>query len=310
MWVFADFGLLMPASVPALDAKGLTKSDRADLARYTEDGTYDLQVRARVKSHLHRFMNMYMEDGSFNPEIQETPHMDYNFRFYTTRKAFAEGMGRAIAEIDYEKFKPTAERYTDGKRYHDVLNAIWGSVCRLGSPGGIWGARSSSNPKGYGKASTYTRSYRYDGSEYKSIGSSFGERLGDGPLDLDDWDDEQASYWGDRHGSVVEDYTPANAEEVDLLLESLDGIPVDQWDEFLTEREMEVMQGVIEAEKRAHADSELDMLEEESQPVEAVVTRREKKKALRKQQQIRKQAEKHYRRNKNSKKGGRHTVRA
>lgn len=304
MWVFADFGLLMPASVPALDAKGLNKEDRADLARFTENGKYDLQVRARVKSHLYRFMNMYMEPGTFNPEIHATPHMDYNFRFYTTRKAFAEGMGRAIAEIDYEKFKPTAERYADGKEYHSVLNGIWSTVCRLGRPGGVWGPRSKSNPNGYGKASTYSsRSYLYDGVKHQPVGSTF---FGLGHEDDFD-DDEQWEEWSDRHGIVVDDYTPKEAEEVDLILSSLEGIPMDQWDEFLSEREMRLMEGVIEAEKRAQ-DTLMEDLAESSDPDQPILSRREAKKARRKEQQVRKQAEKNYRRNKNSK-HGRRTVR-
>lgn len=134
MWDFTPFGLLMPAAVPM---------DKAD-EKLTE-GKYDLQVRGRAASHLQYFMDNYMEPGSFHDEIELTPSMDYNARFYTTREAYADGIRGVILDIDYKKFKPEAERLGDDGQlmygtkddtslYHNVLNSIWGSVCRIGSP--------------------------------------------------------------------------------------------------------------------------------------------------------------------------------
>lgn len=137
MWVFTSDGLLMPSAVP----------DHKDIDTHWTWGIFDLQVRGRVREHLEKFMDKYMEPGTFNPEIQETPDMDYNCRFYTTNGAFADAMARAVADIDYTKFKPTAEH---DKEYHHVLNAIWGVVTELNAPGGKWGhVFRSASSKGY-----------------------------------------------------------------------------------------------------------------------------------------------------------------
>lgn len=156
-WIFLPGGLLMPAETPM------------DLAphSYTQ-GIRNLQVRARAKSHLENFINEYMEPlGLDYSDIQATPGMDYNFRFYTRRGEFAQAIAASIIDIDYEKFKPEAERkdaagkplYAEGKEYHSVLNSIWGTVTRLGSPGGAWGSYSG----GYGSTSR-TVGGKYGGS--------------------------------------------------------------------------------------------------------------------------------------------------
>lgn len=115
MWIFTDSGLLMPADVPESADKKLTKN-----------GKFDLQVRSRHEHHLAKFIAVYMDQGSYS-DIQSTPTMDYEFRFYTTRSAFGVGMGRAIAAIDYTKFKPAAH-VGGGEVYYGLLNRIWGFV--------------------------------------------------------------------------------------------------------------------------------------------------------------------------------------
>lgn len=143
----------MPAAVPM---------DLVD-PKFTNNGEFDLQVRGRVRGHLENFIRDYMAPGTYS-EIQMTPEMDYNCRFYTTRDHFAWAMGKAIADIDYEKFKPTAEsdRFDkkEGREYHGVLNSIWGTVTRLGAPGGVWAADydSKSIATAYkGKSGTVSR---------------------------------------------------------------------------------------------------------------------------------------------------------
>ncbi len=162
MWVFLPGGLLMPAALPNMADDNIEVDPK-----WTHDGKFDLQVRARVKRHLENFIGEFMADGTYS-DIQATPNMDYNFRFYTTRDDFAWAMGKAIAAIDYQKFKPTAERKNvkgtlmygpESPEYHSVLNAMWGTVTKLGSPGGVWGTFSKTNPTGYkpkGKYSGYS----------------------------------------------------------------------------------------------------------------------------------------------------------
>lgn len=111
MWIFTKDGLLMPAAVPMeLAPKKLTKGRRS------------LQIRSRERKHLLDFIDSYMK-SDFSA-IESTPDKDYEFRFYTTREAFAEAMAEAIKDIDYEKFKPQAKH----SGYHSLLNRIWGIV--------------------------------------------------------------------------------------------------------------------------------------------------------------------------------------
>lgn len=113
MWIFLKEGLLMPAAFPV---ERVSKSIASK---------YDLQVRSRSRLHLRLFCEEYMAPRTYS-KIQSTPSMDYEYRFYTTRVAFAAGMARAIAEVDYEKFKPEATEPT----YHSCLNQIWSVVYR------------------------------------------------------------------------------------------------------------------------------------------------------------------------------------
>lgn len=193
-WMFMDFGLLMPAAVlpELMDPE------------FTEDGKYDLQVRGRVEDHLTYFMDNFMEAGTFHAEIQHTPDRDYNMRFYTTREAYADAIRLAVLAIDYNKFKPMAERknsdgslkFKGGRLYHSVLNGIWGSVCELAAPGGYWGTvmakRSSFEPT---------------------------ETIVEDPK------------WS-------MDYSPETDTRIENLLSEVAGVPVDQWDEFLSSDEM------------------------------------------------------------------------
>jgi hypothetical protein len=112
MWIFTKDGLLMPAAVPMeLAPKKLTKGYRS------------LQIRSRERKHLQAFIDEYMQGLDYSA-IESTPDKDYEFRFYTTREAFAAAMSEAVKDVDYEKFKPEAKDHS----YHLLLNRIWGVV--------------------------------------------------------------------------------------------------------------------------------------------------------------------------------------
>jgi len=258
MWLFLPGGLLMPSIVPA------GKGDPA----YTNNGLWMMQVRGRVKSHLENFIRDYMEDGTYS-EIEATPQMDYNFRFYTTHEALAFAVAKSVLDIDYAKFKPTAERvdaekvplYKDGKEYHNTLNSIWSTVTKLGSPGGSWGAYSSTNPNGYKNARDYysvyerPRSNRGGGNSRKwweedydfdhSTGKSFFDGEG---VDMESWEEEQ-----EKLDKLV------IAETLIELMVQTD-LDVGQWFPFITHTEDEAL--------REYANKSLNVNKADLEPVE------------------------------------------
>lgn len=233
MWIFLPGGLLMPAAAPM---------DLAD-PKFTNDGKFDLQVRGRVRSHLENFIRDYMLEGTYS-EIEATPTMDYNFRFYTTRDFFAEALSHAVQDIDYMKFKPTAEDkdedgkplYADGKEYHSVLNSIWGTVTRLGAPGGVWG--KDWGWKGTSKHTGKSYSSRWDDPLFPPLGSGL----------VDDKDDDWLSTYNRTGGKAfTDDYVPASWFEKDDILLSVSDIPASQWADYLNDRELESVQEEYEA---------------------------------------------------------------
>jgi hypothetical protein len=281
MWLFLPSGLLMPAAVPA---------DKADPV-LTRDGTLLLQVRARVESHLTNFINDYMEEGKYS-DIEATPQMDYNFRFYTTHADFALAMAKAIVDIDYKKFKPTAEDrdidgrllYKDGKEYHGILNSIWGTLCKLNTPGGSWGRYSATNPNGYksAKDSPYKSGKQTGSSFYGQSGMDAGSIVHQHYMDDDYWDDLpplNSQTWEDfdADGFPIERGFPANTQDIidgvweegdpDMpdynpsleqrkqdIYDGLGDLPVDQWMDFLTEEDWSVIKGDVAAfEQKAMA---------------------------------------------------------
>lgn len=251
MWAFFDFGLLMPALVPA------KVKDRPDVLKWTNNGEYDLQVRGRLREHLQYFMDNYMEEGTFNPEIQATPDKDYNFRFYTTVEAYAEGIKQAALKMDYEKFKVTSERFSWNKKYHTILNSIWATVCRLNEPGGFYGPKSKDNPRGY------TASGRWAASEdgwYERRHTQVGRRIGDTfGIPDDEWEQPMVDfgdekYWWEDDGSIEEyAYVTPDGEvltvdaETDAVLNELDGadIPMNQWWRYTTPAEFNRLDDVL-----------------------------------------------------------------
>lgn len=242
MWNFLPGGLLMPSIVPT-DKDGVSKADPA----LTNNGEYTLQVRARVESHLTNFIRDYMEpNGLPFSTIELTPNMDYNARFYTTHEAYAEAMKFAILDIDYAKFKPTAERrndegvlmYVDGKKYHSILNSIWGDLTRLAPAGGVWGSYDPvTNPRGYrARGGTKGRGPKvtFENSAFRSTD----------PDDiLSDWYDPDD--WGGDIVDPYEDdmtYWPDAEVKRALILNKVEGIPEDQWGEYLTTEELDLVE--------------------------------------------------------------------
>ena len=232
MWLFLPGGLLMPSIVP--EGKG----DPA----FTNNGEWMMQVRARTRSHLVSFMDDYMEDGTYS-EIEATPQMDYNFRFYTTHEALALAVAKSVLDIDYAKFKPTAERvdekgkllYEDGVEYHKVLNNIWSDVCKLGSPGGHYGAKSAINPNGYGSSKEY---YKYYQRPVTKRSAWWDNQEDDYPTGSSFFDDELTmealDNWTEKDQEEMDELTLA---QVTIEIMSDTDLDVGQWFPFLTHAE-------------------------------------------------------------------------
>jgi hypothetical protein len=193
MWIFAPFGLIMPSIRPP--------------ATVPEGDLRTIQIRTRREVDLTRFRDEFMAPGTVG-EIIATPTFDYNFRAYCTPEDLAAGVAKLMLTVDYEKFKPTAERYSDNSTYHSVLNSIWGSVCRLNQP---WQGLPSwtnyrSTPatgKGYAWARPSTGTFE----PRRSLDSALAEELPESHLESTDWSSS------DEFLGIVED----KAFEADLV---------------------------------------------------------------------------------------------
>lgn len=216
MWIFSDFGLLMPSLVPE------RIKDRESVKKWTNNGEYELQVRARLREHLEYFMETYMEPGTYNPEIHATPSMDYNYRFYTTREAFAVGIGNIALNMDYEKFKETSTRFSWNNKYHSLLTRIWGTLCELNQPGGIWGPKTKDNPKGYSPAWKYG----------SSRGTTLGDRFAESHYDYEDTGRRIGDSFGERLDDYYEDdgWMDDSDEKAMALIDELDSLNVPEGD--------------------------------------------------------------------------------
>ena len=132
MWIMTPFGILMPSAIPA-DA-GIS-------------GEWDLQVRSREQRALKHFRKRYMTAGT-SSQVVSTPRLDYEYRFYTRRDAFSDGIAEMIADIDYDKFKPTTMRKgMGGEQLHSVYNEMWYSYFRSYSPKYLRPANPTSKPQ-------------------------------------------------------------------------------------------------------------------------------------------------------------------
>lgn len=115
MWIMTNYGILMPATIP---------TELAEDPAHPAFG-YDLQIRSRDRATLQKCRARYMVEY-VTSEIVSTPDLDYEFRFYCRRHAFADAVQKMVLEIDYEKFKPTTLRKGNGgKHLHMLYNEIW-----------------------------------------------------------------------------------------------------------------------------------------------------------------------------------------
>jgi hypothetical protein len=117
MWIMTSYGILMPAAIP--------EEIRQDLI----GSAWGLQIRSRDRKTLAKTRRVMKNMGNNVSPIVATPMLDYEYRFYCSRRDFATLIADEILTIDYEKFKPTTElKGGGGKRLHHLYNRIWGVV--------------------------------------------------------------------------------------------------------------------------------------------------------------------------------------
>jgi hypothetical protein len=112
MWIFTEFGILMPSLRPA---------EHVD-----EDDNRLMQIRTRRRYELDYLREKYMPETL--GETIVLGDSDYQFRAYCTIDDWAAASQALAYSIDYTKFKPTTDRHLGGGRLHDLYNSVWGRV--------------------------------------------------------------------------------------------------------------------------------------------------------------------------------------
>lgn len=121
MWIMTHFGILMPALRPKDTV--LPGDERV------------VQIRARRAQDLN-----YLRDH-YAPYLGKTialGNTDYQYRAYCTREDLADIMAKLALDMDYVKFKETAEVYHGDKKLHAVYMRIWGVVLDAFETGSLY----------------------------------------------------------------------------------------------------------------------------------------------------------------------------
>lgn len=206
MWIFADFGTMMPALIPP----SVLETSKASEIKQARERGWDIQVRGRVREHLEYFAANYMPQGSYS-KVYESRNKDYNVRLYTDKASFAEGLANVALDIDYVKFKDTAKRYTWGKKYYDLLIKVWSASTILARP-------YDGERPGSGWSSSYRKPKRGKKSNYPQRGQTgstffFDDEPDDS--DLDDWWNYSST--SSRTSRSIHDMTDKELEEIEAL---------------------------------------------------------------------------------------------
>lgn len=238
MWLFTNFGYLLPTITEEDDPMRF----HADWERYSVNGKFTFQIRARLREHLDYYLANFAEEGTYGP-IWATPDHDYNYRVFTTQQDFAIATAKMVMAIDYRNFKNQSTKFPRGKEYHDLLLDIWAGSCSLGDgPGGFYGPRTADNPNGYG----YARGYNRYGS-----GANSGRRIGDSfeNIVFDDEDEDEGWFGQDLPDADDDslDYVDEKDRKMLAIVDELDryGIDMEDWPLNLVPSEFETVIPVL-----------------------------------------------------------------
>lgn len=111
MWVFAPFGILMPALRPPHTVA--PNDDRV------------LQVRARRRKDLQILKDKYMPELG---EIFQLPNTDYEWRAYCTLEQWGAALAKIGMDIDYVKFKEQSEKKYGDRQLYSLYNRLWSVI--------------------------------------------------------------------------------------------------------------------------------------------------------------------------------------
>jgi hypothetical protein len=162
MWVMTSWGVLMPGLRPD--------------GTIPEGDNRVLQVRARRKKDLEMLKEKYMGDEL--GDIISLAHTDYEWRAYCTLEAWGRALGQIGADIDYVKFKETAEKKYDDHQLHSLYLSVWSTIfARLSTEdhqNDYWSAGTSY----YGAVGKYGTTYPGTGSFSYGSGYAAGKKGG------------------------------------------------------------------------------------------------------------------------------------
>lgn len=156
MWVMTSFGIFMPGLRPEHTVP--------------EGDNRVLQVRARRKIDLERLRDIYMGDDL--GDSISLAHTDYEWRAYCTLEAWGRALAKIAMDIDYVKFKETAEKKFDDHDLHGAYLKIWSSLfSHFSTPAhqdDYWGSSVYGSVGKYGTVYGGTGNFTY--SDYEAEG--------------------------------------------------------------------------------------------------------------------------------------------
>jgi hypothetical protein len=133
MWVFTEFGILMPSIRPT--------------HTIAEGDDHTMQIRTRRRYELDHLRERYMPETLGGTIF--LGNADYQYRAYCTPQAWADAIASMSLDIDYTKFKPTTDRHPGGKKLHDLYNIVWGKVLDAFPSGSSYDIKTSKLFKKY-----------------------------------------------------------------------------------------------------------------------------------------------------------------
>lgn len=204
MWVMTSFGIFMPGLRPE--------------GTVPEGDNRVLQVRARRKIDLERLRDLYMGDELGEPISLK--HTDYEWRAYCTLEAWGRALAKIGEDIDYVKFKETAEKKFNDHDLHSAYLKIWSSLFSHFSTQAhqddYWGTSLYGSVGKYG--TTYAGTGNFTTSDYpakgkgkkgkgKGVGSKYASTgAGRQPWWADADSAPKTTHWWDDDDAYVEDY--------------------------------------------------------------------------------------------------------
>lgn len=171
MWIMTSWGILMPGLRPP--------------GTIEPGDVRTLQVRARRRRDLDILRVRYMPN-TLGPTIH-LKGTDYEYRAYCTPESWGTALAMIGAEIDYVKFKETAESRFGDKQLHNLYVRLWGVIFdALSTPqhrDEYWGVSSRSDDSNRSRRKNRRRKNRHHTSNHMDVDWSMIDDRSDAELD-------------------------------------------------------------------------------------------------------------------------------